>query len=383
LIKNDFTLRLEQALRHWEDQMLLRNAAHLFAKARPNLEWSKRALVAFGENIFYTSEEIRSVRGLLLRAANEEAVPELFTKALYQNDPTLWCIFGWCKHSRRIYHVPADLQLMLKATKVADDIQAAPFPFASFSVHLEEAMDVEGELIDTIVAFYESGEDWYRAAFTLLPTSLAEEKPLHPLQRRQIEEAIRQKDLRKIENIVRQTDPRSTRFMHAFEIGTVDGILIKNGTPMLKPSVSDTIEQAERDFVEKGDPSGSYGLVMRLIFGLARYLTMMGQEATAGGWSTGPRQQGPLRVITNEALVCHVQTTQILSEEERRIFRNHAKGGGLEISPHFREGYWSRPSGLGHDPLALKTVWHSPTIVRKDRLPDGALPYGTAKNAIH
>jgi hypothetical protein len=50
-----------------------------------------------------------------------------------------------------------------------------------------------------------------------------------------------------------------------------------------------------------------------------------------------------------------------------------------EMRTHWRQGYWSRKPGEGHDPNAEKSVWHRPTLVRKDRLPqDFGLPGGTA-----
>ena len=66
-----------------------------------------------------------------------------------------------------------------------------------------------------------------------------------------------------------------------------------------------------------------------------------------------------------------------LSLEERSVFSGGPGKGQGEATPHFRRGYWSRPPGKGHDPLAVKTVWHRPTLVRADLLPDGALPIGS------
>lgn len=48
-----------------------------------------------------------------------------------------------------------------------------------------------------------------------------------------------------------------------------------------------------------------------------------------------------------------------------------------ELCAHFRRGHWRRPPGQGDDPTASKTVWVRPTLVRRDRLPEGALPGGS------
>jgi hypothetical protein len=82
-------------------------------------------------------------------------------------------------------------------------------------------------------------------------------------------------------------------------------------------------------------------------------------------------------LVTSEAQVCQVEPAMVLSAELRESLMACAHNGkGYSLSPHFRSGYWSRPVGSGDDPFAKKTVWHNPTIVRKDLLKDGSLPVG-------
>ena len=84
------------------------------------------------------------------------------------------------------------------------------------------------------------------------------------------------------------------------------------------------------------------------------------------------------RQIADASLVAMVGSEIVMSPEELRHFREHL---GLpkserEVSAHFRTGFFRRPRGQGKNPDAVKSEWVRPTIVRRDRLEEGALPVG-------
>lgn len=54
-------------------------------------------------------------------------------------------------------------------------------------------------------------------------------------------------------------------------------------------------------------------------------------------------------------------------------------GTGPGKRPHFREGCWRRPKGLGQDPNAEKTEWIFPLWVHYDRILAGEIPVGAKK----
>ena len=90
------------------------------------------------------------------------------------------------------------------------------------------------------------------------------------------------------------------------------------------------------------------------------------------------KRSSGLRLVTNEADICTVQSVCTLTDNERIIFRNISNGTkSYEVSPHYRRGLWRRPPGKGNDLEAEKTVWVRPTLVRADRVLENTLPVGS------
>ena len=122
----------------------------------------------------------------------------------------------------------------------------------------------------------------------------------------------------------------------------------------------------------------------QIVIGLAMYLKMLPPTSPHHGmWISADPQQRLLgsldhRAITDESEICSVSSMRRLSAGERQLFFDYANGrSGFEMPVHFRIGYWHRPKGRGQDPEYPKTEWTHPTLVRADRLPQGAVPGGS------
>ena len=91
------------------------------------------------------------------------------------------------------------------------------------------------------------------------------------------------------------------------------------------------------------------------------------------------KAQQDLSLVTREAEVCTISSCHKLTAKERAALGIDMKVGsvgGHEVRAHFRRGHWRRLPGYGDQPDAPKLVWVRPTLVRRDRLPRGALPGG-------
>ena len=126
----------------------------------------------------------------------------------------------------------------------------------------------------------------------------------------------------------------------------------------------------------------------RIVYGLCLYLTSLPKNSVnMGTWEPVQKQNRPsatpdLSAITDESLICSVSSIRKLSHEDRELLFNQHSGhkGGYEVRAHFRMGHWRRPPRTAQDSEQQKTVWVQPTLVRRDRLPEGAIPHGTQLN---
>ncbi len=283
-------------------------------------------------------------------------------------------VASWTKSSRRIYHVPEDLQLLLAATTL-DDVNwdMVRWPFESFLITFDLPLLLDGEEIDSILVSDEFSDKRWEGrikSILALPKKLKTQKEVFlGDQSDRIQKAIEKKD-----------------FEYARE--KIHGI-IANRLDNLAP------EQLiiKSDAFSEGGFAGAFekqvwkdvGMqkVLRLTFGLLLYLQSLPSSVTAPrGWE--PQKPGDHRnhsnKITLAAEVCNVASVYKLTEKERSVFRVGLRSVTVEVSPHYREGHWRRPPGKGIDPNHPKTVWVRPTIVRMDKLEDGGLPGGSKEN---
>ncbi len=387
--------RLEQALRAWEDQEYVYHCLRALARALPE-ESSLQELLKQYPEVPLSPDRIGAVRAGLLQAVtslpgNEALVRESFSAAdPFRKSDLLWMLHGWSRCSRRMYRVPGDLQLLLEATTLKDLWTDIKLPFDSFAVLLDEPLQPEDGMLCDVILFYRYGpRDTPTYEVMLFPQDLSNYKPLDQFTREHMIRAVRQKDPRKLGKLAAAfftqiyTSPTTFR-IESTRFESKD--TLPPELTIVDSQADATFQFLETQFAGRGEGVERSGRAflnaLRTALGLGLYLLTFAPNESRphSPWATISSGKANVRVVTDRAQVCLVQSRRVLTVEDRAVFRRHRnkRAGGYEVGPHPRSGYWSRPRGKGSDPTAEKTVWHEPTIVRKDLLPDGALPLGSS-----
>ena len=277
---------------------------------------------------------------------------------------------GWVTSSRRVYNLDADLQALLGATSLKDLAMAdLRQPFPSFGISLAEpirdAAGAEHDFILWSMVRYKD-TDSFVPAIAVFSKKLGKFKPLS--NRAVIQRKADRGNVMDAGKMIMD----SGCLLEG--IGVIDGALLSPSEVVL---VTDALEVLDRE----GSDS-TLRQATQIAIGLGLYLKML--PATSPHVSEWNYEKGRLlgsldhRAITDEAHVCSVSSTRKLSAEDRAMLFAFASGrGDYELSAHFRIGFWHRPRGKGQDPTYPKTEWTHPTIVRRDRLPEGGLPGGS------
>ncbi|GEM_PF-4133798 len=283
----------------------------------------------------------------------------------------------WVAHSRRIYSLDADLQLLLNTTSIDglawDDVR---LPFDAFAISLttplvtkcrarKDASGIETPF-DTIIVARDIEKQHLR--FVVLPAKLATDKFLTASDRRQIEELARRKKWhvveKKISNILRTAANNSDKYIVQFVMDSEFNVT-QAGTPTPQTWAESTICEQ----------------VFRIVAGICMYMkTLPSSSSHVSSWN---RDDKPVlndrgHGVTDERQICTLSTEFKVSVEDRRVLEDHTDVGrtGRILTPHFRQGYWHRPRGMGHDPSAPKSEWTRPTVVNRRLRKDGELPQG-------
>lgn len=284
----------------------------------------------------------------------------------------------WNASSRRIYYIPTDLMLLLEVTRLKGlTFRNARLPFSSFGIALETPLVNED---DKELDFFLIGDCSKEVfAFYGLARSLSKVKLVDRTLRAKISEAADKGNIRRFVHLAEKEMGRSLQIGEHWDSYVDIGIEEDDMDEDLEVAMAE-ITKAQKDC----------WLVrfIRILFGLCAYMSTFTadngsipevvQKTSYTKKVYAGAKDGPALVTSAEVL--KVQSVIRLSTEEREIIRDQLSGrGGWEVKAHFREGYWRRPKGEGHNPDASKTVWVRPTLVRRDRLPDNTLPLGAEK----
>ena len=277
----------------------------------------------------------------------------------------------WSASSRRVYYLPDDLILLLEATSLKGvTFRDVRLPFPSFAIALETPLVTdEGKELD----FFLIGECSVKCfALYGFARSLSKVKLTNPLLRAKIDDAALKGNLRRF---MQFADKEFNQFIGAHWEATVKpGITNEDMDEDLEKALS----EAERISKEENWMTKLFRIFLGLSFYLSTfnhsYSNTLERIPNAKKVYAGAKDGAAL---FSAADVCKVQNIVQLTPQEKVILRDQVSGrGGWEVRAHFREGFWRRPRGEGHNPAALKTIWVRPTLVRRDRLPENALPLG-------
>ncbi len=294
---------------------------------------------------------------------------------------------SWTAHSRRAFLVTEELQVLLDNTSL-DGVTWADvsWPFPSFVVlPARPLVDGFGHRFDCVLVSHDRDQtQGERLWFNLFSDEFDRFRFLAPFERRQIEDAIRGarrlEQWRKAAKLIERARPKSSPWSSRFSLNNTfaDRPVVGSALGLDRPSEAVSIV-ADR-LVTYRNPSGiEQEAAARLVVGLCLYLASLPAGTPhRSSWQRGPQIAGFDRsAITDGAEICTVSSIYPLTPEERKLTGGAEKRSFHELRAHFRSGHWRRPPGLGSDPTAKKTVWVRPTMVRWDRLPDGAQPGGS------
>ena len=394
--------RLEQAFGVWEEEMwtqkiwrqrgeLLHGSSNASLVGYPvdNCEQTRELLMhaATQPDCEYLLPEIRSV-GYPERPCDIAEEIELMKQTGLHTEKMIafdsWYPFHfpyylglWNSDSRRIFYIPEDLVLMLQTTSLRghtfDDIR---YPFPSFGLALEKPIISDtGEEMDF---FLLCGEDTPQAFYSF-SRKLRNFRPTEAAVKNKIAAAYQKRNFERFKSLTYKPLGQGDRFMKNWrgEAWLDAG----EGDPSV--DIEDDFRQATKD-ENKGDGLDWAMKAVRLIIGFCFYLQAF-HETRKDLVSPRPTNLSDVRhnrgsgeSLTSTADIFEVQSIFELSSEEKRGFSDFLQGaGGWEVNTHFREGHWRRPAGQGCNPLAEKTIWVRPTMVRRDRLAEGTLPHST------
>lgn len=378
--------RLEQLLRQWEDRCYMSSLSARFAQntkiplAGPLVHW-------------------RDLRGYLLNFRRGDKFdyerfcgPLELQNFLFPDSNVPLEMLAWTLESRRVYSVSEDLQLLLEGTELGKfKVSDIPWPFDSFMITLATPLvsrNADGNdvcydviLVSRLQHYVSGNEDMIE--FRLLSDELDMRTELQPVVIRHFEEAFQSRRSRRMQSLLDRWGgaAQSTRTAIFSIDRRIDTLVSESVFGMVDRSL------IGQDRYDNLSPTVTayphWDAAMRIVAGLALYLTTLKSDSPQRSNWLGPIAAGldPRAIITT-GQVCEVTSMHVLDSSERIGLRKAVDDERVGRTPtgasstHFRRGHWRRPPGSGNDENAPKVVHVRPTIVRVDRLPDGAQPAG-------
>lgn len=291
-----------------------------------------------------------------------------------------WMVASWVTESRRVFNIDPDLQALLGATTLekvlVDDIK---LPFGSFGIQLEHPIHAPDEdrsfdlILYGMVPYVETETNTEVAMPAIMLFSSKLDK-WHPTTcRANVERKISRGKI---------LDACALLANHRVSDRNTSGLYrVSACNPGPEGTVGDLLELINGK-VEYG--SSAVTQAWRIVFGLCLYLTSLPKDSPkVGAWESVEKSKRfgvtpDLSAITDESQICTVSSIRKLNDEDRELLFNQLSGrkAGYEVRAHFRMGHWRRPPRTAQDSDQPKTVWVQPTLVRRDRLPEGAIPHG-------
>jgi hypothetical protein len=384
--------RLEQALCMWEAQnMMLSAAAHRYVYLHTGLSVPLEGPVVNWSNL--RQHLLHTVSGTSPYTLKDFLPTEALVPFVYASGSTLnylpSALASW-NSSRRIYHLTEQLQHLLQLTSLKDVTWGeVPWPFESFAVTLEVPIVMDdGTVYDCILVSREkhdvTGRDMLgiRLFSQDLDRGFAYTRDEKEFWMR----AERRKDWTRIKKMMAKQTRKSDRPIKC----SVFYLDVEKHTPVLIATpiaqVTDLTEQHGLDRlygIPETIEAAQWDIAARLVVGLCLYLRSLGPKTSTytSDWKGVVRAGLDIQAVTREAQVCEVSSIHVFSPEALVVLRTAGSRAAqlIALRAHFREGHWRRMPGFGQDPEAPRVVQVMPTIVRIDRLADGALPGGLAK----
>ncbi|OGY42760.1 MAG: hypothetical protein A2Y67_02470 [Candidatus Buchananbacteria bacterium RBG_13_39_9] len=371
-------IQLENVLRTWEDGCLAMEGGYKHGLAEGGLMAEKQYFEYGSELREYL---IHSFGQPFDRRFIADEPPDTSFKRIWNMLPIF--LHAWVNSSKRIYHLSALLANMFLATSLKKvDCEDIHFPFSAFVLTLEQPIADAHNHYDCLL--FANDVDFYGEkclAILLLDTKWKSAKLMDQDVKDKIRWAIRKKRWDKVDKKFKQFDllqaenrPRVQSY-YIYKQFWHGGItqFVKQYQSMLKDQ-----EYDERLALKV------FQLLMGICFFFQNMPNDVREKRAKSITPSALKPKAPVPVKLFEASqIFTFSTERIISQEEKQVFTDISTESlaRWQVSPHFRSGYWRRPSGYGQDPSCPKTIWVKPCLVNADLVQGNVLPLGS-KNIL-
>ena len=292
---------------------------------------------------------------------------------------------NWTASSRRIFQMDDGLQTLLSAMSFGDirwvDIL---FPFSSFALTLDAPIETPLGNFDMILVSSDSNESSHDGSkpgvtFGLISSDLETFQPLSADEKSALSHLAmkgKRSTMRKITEY-EERFPKRGPFL-TFHVGPdhLERLRAEEPYSLAPDSAPQLIGESDSkmsQILPIIDES------LRLVAGFCLYLMSLRRGSSQRSeWQHPPTRGKPdPKAITNDAQICQVTTSHVLSQELRDAFRGKPRGPGEERAAGVCRGHYRRWPGTGDDPFAPRIVPVPPYKFRQDRLQYGELLGGS------
>jgi hypothetical protein len=387
------TDRIDQALSIWECLCLQGKTGIMrYIKAG-----NKKARL---EGVFLHSESFRA--DILARKPfdpEKYVGSKILTDALGTFTYLPPAVHAWATQSRRIYHLPSEVQRLIQQTDIGDlTWREVSLPFPAFAITLAEPVTEPGmQEFDCLLVYQGTIYPLGITGIMIWAFPKELERPLGVDQqklKRAYEKLVFRNDagpaLKLRDQITSFKAENTTAYGADVRVCTVAGDYYDR---TIKETIH-FVEQHKGEIIPDSPlaprevlPMSQWMIdVQRLVVGLCLYLdthrSSLTRRATSIWKPVEPPTPDPASV-TKEAEVCQVQNVYVISELERRLLAIpdpiERDRQCRELGVHYREGHWRKRPYCGADTSAPKCVHVRPCIVGLRRLGPTGLPPGVAK----
>jgi len=273
-------------------------------------------------------------------------------------------IADWCIHSKRIFSLSDSLCQMLLATDLPDfSAENIKFVSQAYVVQLEKpVVCANGRTHDFILCSY--CPNTHVLSVRSYPQTYNEYHPLTEEKKRLVEKNVRRGNPRFQEFVSKITSQAAKRFVVGYSCFLL-------GKDTAQKSISESAPADEKE---------EWGLIFQLALGVNLYLqSARGSDIEVVHEVKSHASKGSKRQpITSGAKLFELATSSAFAPSGHTGSSDNEPKGS--VRPHFRRGYWRRPSGFGDDPSVPATIWVRPTWVRMDKIVAGEQPIGSSQS---
>ena len=274
-------------------------------------------------------------------------------------------IVDWYFNSKRVFSLSSNLARLLMETNLPDFVPSEThFVANSFAVKLEEPISFGkyGSLYDFLVCTRDP--ETQVLSVRAYPIDIYDYKRLMPDERKKLLKRAARRDPGFINDFNRHAESIRSDFGQAF------GFAINPGD-----------SESYSDIIDKEAPSGDledFLTVFQIALGTNLYVQTERKGDGEVHEKVLARRSERGQNVTANADIFTLTTSYVLRGQ---YSADGSEASGKEVRPHFRRGFWRRPKGYGQDPEAKATEWVRPTLVRLDKVKEGAVPLGSDQKA--